>query len=48
MTRNELVEFIRMAVHELEGVKLSHDFFEIFTDEQLDREADWYAYLLEK
>jgi hypothetical protein len=48
MTREEKVKWIIEAIDMVEGVTVSPSFFEKHTDEDLDKEMDWYDYLLGK
>jgi hypothetical protein len=48
MTRAEKIDFLIRAVYAIEGVIISSTYYESCTDEQLDKEVDWYDYLLHK
>jgi hypothetical protein len=48
MDRKELIDFIIAAMWEIEGVELHpHDFWN-HSDEDLEKEAEWYDHLLNK
>lgn len=48
MSRQEKIKFIVLAVKEIEGVKISPTIFKEYSNEQLDKEVEWYDYLLTK
>lgn len=48
MTREEKIDFIVEAIENVEGVKVYPYMFALFTDEQLDKDVEWYDYLLGK
>lgn len=48
MTRDEKISFLIEAINEVEGVRLESDYFENYSEAQLDDEVDWMSYLLEK
>lgn len=48
MTRSEKIKFLLMAVEAIEGVVLEPDYFEKYSEEQLDDEVEWLDYLLDK
>jgi hypothetical protein len=48
MTKEEKIKFIVLAVEEIEGVKISPSIFKEYSNVQLDKEVEWYDYLLTK
>jgi hypothetical protein len=48
MSRDQKIDFIIRAIDAIEGAMILPDHFESHTDEQLDKEVEWYDYLLGK
>lgn len=48
MTREEKIKLLILLIDEVEGAIVAAPYFESYTDEQLDKEVNWYEYLLEK
>lgn len=48
MTRKEKIDFIILAVKEIEGVTTLPYQYVAYTDEQLDIDVEWFDYLLDK
>lgn len=48
MDREEMIEFIVIAIEEIEGVSLSYDYFKDYTHEELIEKVDFYEHVLEK
>ncbi|AKQ08649.1 hypothetical protein PBC5_083 [Bacillus phage PBC5] len=46
--RKELIAFCVGAVEAIEGVKVSDEEFSKLEDDELQKEADWFDYLLDK
>ena len=47
-TREELIQFCIKAVKIIEGVDVKDDEFHKLEDDELQKEADWFDYLLGK
>jgi hypothetical protein len=48
MTREQKISFIIKAIQDIEGVVVKSSEFEHMTDEEINEEANWYDYLLDK
>lgn len=48
MSREEKVDWLLQVIEFIEGAILHPIHFDDFTDEELDKEIEWYEYLLEK
>lgn len=46
--REELIKFIVWAIGEIEGVEVTPEFFDEFSNEKLEEKAEWFSYLLDK
>ena len=47
MTRAEKILFLINAIREIEGVLLKPNYFQHFSDAQIDDEVEWMKYLLD-
>jgi hypothetical protein len=48
MNREEKIEFILIAIEDIEEVSVTADYFKDYTDEQLDKEVEKWDYLYGK
>jgi hypothetical protein len=48
MTREEKIEFLVEAVWNIEGTTVGNGYFQDWTNEQLDKEVEWFEYLYTK
>lgn len=48
MDREEKINYLIKMIEAVEGVDLEPDYFEEYTEDQLDDEMDWFDYLLTK
>jgi hypothetical protein len=48
MSREEKISFLIGAIYEIEGVQVHHWQISGWSDEQIDKEVDFYDYLLTK
>jgi hypothetical protein len=48
MTREERIDYLIESIWEIEGATVGPAFFEDYTDERLEKEIEWYDYLLDK
>ncbi|MDA2738390.1 hypothetical protein PDQ75_24875 [Bacillus cereus group sp. Bc015] len=48
MSREEKIQFIIKAIHEIEGAVVEPEHFADRSDEQIDEDFEWYDYLLGK
>lgn len=46
--RQQLIDFIQDAIYEIEGVMVDRDEIGDKSSEELQKDADWYDYLLGK
>lgn len=48
LNREEKIKLLIQLIDEVEGAIVAAPYFESYTDEQLDKEIQWYEYLSEK
>ena len=48
MTRQEKIDFLLWAVMEIEGVRLSRDYYDNYSDIAIEQECERLDYLLDK
>jgi hypothetical protein len=48
VTRDEKIKFITQAIWDIEGASVLPGYFDKYTDDELDKEVDWYDHLLDK
>jgi hypothetical protein len=48
MTRDEKINFLIKAIDAIEGIELTPEYFEEYSDAKLDDEVEWMDYLLDK
>lgn len=48
MNRDEKINYLIKMIDEIEGVDLEPEYFEEYTEAQIDDEIDWFDYLMTK